>query len=170
MANHLGATLSRLVREHAYRAGDLKKLERQEAAARECLNEATRTLRAVKQRRRDTIARLDQLNVEIGERAALDTDLIRAIQDTPRSGHFEHGEFTNELVRLLKGLNRPAPTRSIVGAMVACFGFPFDTIAEREAARRRVVERLRVLSRKGAIKRLHSPDSNKEGGWLWVGL
>jgi len=170
MANHFGTALSRLIREHAYRAGDLKKLERQEAAARERLNDATRTLRAVKQRRRDTLARLDQLNVEISNLAVIDTALIRAIRDTPRLGHFEHGEFTSELVRLLKGLNRPAPTRSIVGAMVACFGFPFDSPAERDAARRRVVERLRVLAKKGAIKRLHSPDSNKEGCWIWVGL
>ncbi|RLJ63764.1 hypothetical protein [Sulfurisoma sediminicola] len=170
MANHLGSPLSRLVRERAYRAGDLKVVEQQEAAAREKIKAAVSALRAIREHRRGIEEKLKTLDAEIVKRAAFDAALIRPIRACPRLGPFRYGEFRAEMIKTLKEAARPVTTRQVVMAMVRAFGMPFAIPAEREATRRRVVETLRTLARRGAIQRLHDTSKNAEGLWLWEGL
>lgn len=170
MANHVGPTVSRLICERAYRAGDLKRLSRKEMDAKGTLRAAIAELRSVRREKLLVTARITEIDEAICVRAVLNIDQIRSIHSTPRTGPFRHGEFTAELVRLLKEAERPLPTSAIIQSMVVSFGLPYDTPTDREATRRRVVERLRVIARRGAIQRLHATDRNIEGLWRWTGI
>lgn len=158
------------MRERAYRAGDLASLEKEERSVRERLNAATREIRVLRRLLGATQTRINELDAQIIAASALDTKDIRAILATPRLGHFQHGEFTGELVRVLRAATGPLATRQIIGVVVDKFGLPYHRPEDREATRRRVVERLRVLARKGAIERMHDTASSGQGLWRWKGL
>lgn len=170
MGNHLGLQLSRLVRSRAYRAGDLERLKQEERDAREALKAATRSLRFAQRKQRAVESEIQALDVEIERRALLDISLIRSIKMTPRQGPFRHGELTASIVQLLKEAAGPATSRQVILALVEALNLPYASPAEREATRRRIVEKLRVLARRGAVTRLHDPTRSIEGIWLWVGL
>lgn len=169
MANHLGTTLSRLIRERSYKGGELRALEHKEAAAKSRAMEAQAEYRKLLSQRRQTAKHLAKLDAEIQKRSAIDPAEIRAVRAMPRKMKCRHGSVNAELVRFLREAGHPIGTTDIIAHMAAKYGKRLDTPQAREEARRWVTEKLRVLVRKNAVHRLHDTDSTVPGLWLWVG-
>ena len=98
MGNHLGARLSRLVRERAYVSGGLPEMERREASLMTDIKAVRREVREINKR----IAELDE---GIAHLSAIDTSQIRPIRPTPRRLGTKHGTFNAALVTLLRKAN-----------------------------------------------------------------
>lgn len=162
MARGISNALARVIRERAYFAGELAKADREVAAA-------STALKAAKAARRKIASKVAKLDAEI-EESKLDPTEIRAIEKKPRVRVVQHGSFTAKLVELVRDAEGAITTGQIIAYMVSHLGLQYGTPAERDKTRRCIVERLRVLARKGAIKRLHETTDNQEGVWLWVGL
>lgn len=162
MARGISNALARVIRERAYFAGELAKADREVAAA-------SNVLKAAKAARKKIASKVSKLDAEI-EQSNLDPTEIRAIQEKPRVRVTRHGTFTAKLVQLVRDAECAITTGQIIALMISHFALSYGTPDERDKTRRCIVERLRVLARKGAIKRLHDTSDNQEGVWLWVGL
>ena len=162
MARGIGNELVRVIRERAYLAGELAKADREIALIRD-------SLKAAKSVQREIAKKIVRLDEEV-ERSKLNPSEIRPIQGKPRVRVFRHGTFTSKLVDLVRDADGAIATGYIITCMVDSQGLPYSTPDERDKTRRSIVERLRVLARKGAIKRLHDTSNNQEGVWLWIGL
>lgn len=114
-------------------------------------------------------ATLKTLDENITKQLAVDPEDIRAIRRKPRSGS-KHGAIVRTIVRILVSSSEPVQTPDIVMVLVDELGWPYDTREEREIARKKVVQPLRVLVKKGAVERLHDTTKNKTGLWRWVGI
>lgn len=170
MVNHVGTFLSQLIRERAYRAGDLERLDETEDKILERIRLAKLELQKTRKKKASLAARIDELNKQIKVRADLDVTKIRTIRHTPKLGGFKYGDLTAEIVRIVKEAGQPLPTSIIVRAIVSAFNLPYDTPENRMKSRRRVTGRLQAISRKGAITRHHAFDLGVEGIWSWTGL
>lgn len=172
MANFLGVHLSRLVRERAYRAGELSKIERREAALRQKLAPLIREHQELRRARRENQARIAELDGELKEQGAeLDLDAIRPIVATPRRYVAKHGTFRAALVEyLIARQDTPIPTAPIVEHMAAKFSMPTTTAQEHRTAMRVVSRELRELVYIGAVERLIDLKNPSLRRWRWIGL
>lgn len=162
MARGISNALARLIRDRAYLGGELAKAEG-------CVAKASAALKAANSARRKITKKVATLDAQIAA-ANLDPTQIRPIAQTPRVRVVRHGSFTSEIVSVLLNANGPLATGEIIGHLIATHALPYGTPQERDKTRRSIVERLRVLTRKGAILRLHDTKNNQEGIWLWSGI
>lgn len=169
MANYLGVPLARLIRQRAYQAGEINKVGERLEVLLENVQEIQRELELKQARKALLEERLQETDRQIEAFANyLDVNDIRSIRPMPRSGQFQHGELTRFLVELLKSAEKPIPTSLIVQTAASYFGFSMATAEERDQSWRRIKQPLKIMSRKGAVKRLHDRDKNFEGAWLWI--
>lgn len=169
MAKYISNELARLIRKRAYTKGTLSWLDREESKSIADFVQLRQTIRNLREKKRQTVAQLSVLDAEIARQADIDPDEIRGIRPTPHSGS-RLGAIVRTIVRVLKDSPIPVATPDIVAVLVTELGWPYQTIEEREMARRKVVQPLRVLVKKGAVERLHDTTKNKIGLWQWVGL
>lgn len=162
MARGISNALARLIRDRAYLGGELAKADN-------CLAEASAALKAVRVSRCKIAKKVAILDAKIAA-ANLDPSQIRPITLTPRVRVVRHGSFTSEIVAVVLNARGPITTGEIIGHLIATHGLPYSNPAERDKTRRCIVERLRVLARKGAIQRLHNTNDNQEGLWSWIGI
>lgn len=171
MANFLGAPLSRLVRERAYRAGDLQKVEQRQAAIRRQVARLVREYRVLREIRKEKAALVAETDGRIKEYADLDVEAIRPICLTPRRVVARHGTFRAEIVSFLQAQNgEPIPSAPLVKHMVAKFSLPMGTVDERREVTQAVLRDLRKLTCLGTIERLPHPDDPTLRVWRWIGL
>jgi hypothetical protein len=163
MANYLGVPLARLIRQRAYQAGEISRVGERVGVLLENVQRIQRELEIEQARKASLESRLQETDRKIESFATyLDVNDIRSIRPTPRSGQFQHGDLTRFLVDLLKSTEKPIPTSLIVQTAASYFGFAMTTAEERDQSSRRVKQPLKVMSRKGAVKRLHDRDKNLE--------
>lgn len=161
MANYVGTKLSRLIKERAYRSGDLNSLQKEADELSARLKKARGTIR----QQAKAIAKLDE---QIETLSAIDPNDIRAIRATPRSLTTPHGAFRRELVDFLKKQRGPVKMDAIVDHMVKHFDMPMAPPDERLRTFQRVRRPLNVFKQKGAVKRLPSCPETGQGIWMWI--
>ena len=169
MSKFISNKLCLLIRERSYSSGALNLLDRETTAIEANFVQQRQRLREIRKEKKKLITHIGKLDAEITSQIPVEPETIRPIRNTPRFG-FKHGSLTSKVVAILIESAIPVPTKQIVLAVVAELGLPFETHEQRQDARRKVVERLRKLVKKGAITRLHDTSDNQEGLWLWVGL
>ncbi len=163
MARAISLKLARLIRERAYAAGELKKAARKAKALRLALEDA-------EAERMRAAAALQEIDVKLDKYPSIKPVLIRSIEAHPRRVELTHGAFTRELIRFLRTAQRPVTTQEIIEYQLRVFDLrKGNTAQEREWFRNKTSKRLRVMSEKGAIQRLHKRGDNKLGLWLWIG-
>lgn len=171
MPGSLSPALSRLVRERAYRAGDLQKVEQRQAAIRRQVTRLIREYRALREVRKEKAALVAETDVRIKEHADLEVEAIRPICLTPRRVVARHGTFRAEIVSFLQAQDgEPIPTAPLVKHMVTKFSLPMGTAEERREVTQAVLRDLRKLTCLGAIERLPHPDDPTLRVWRWIGL
>lgn len=169
MAKYISNELANLIRDRAYSKGDLVRLEREESEALAIFVHQRQRVRDIRQQRKVVIARLGVLDAEITKQIPVDPANIRPIRSTPKSG-LKKGSIVSAIVQILVASQTGVPTTDIVQALVSKFAWAYGNDSEKEIARRKVVQPLRVLVKKGAVQRLHDTTKNNIGVWLWVGL
>lgn len=169
MPKYISNDLCRLIRDRSYTSGALSLLDKEAAACEAIFVQQRQRLREIRKERNKLVALIGKLDAEITNQIPVAPEDIRPIRSTPRFG-FKHGSLTSKLVSILKGSSIPVPTRPIVAVVVSDLELPFETPDQRDIARRKVVERLRKLVKKGAVTRIHDTTDNQEGLWMWAGL
>ena len=169
MAKYISNELANLIRERAYTKGDLSRLERDESEALAIFVHQRQRIRDIRQQRKVVLARIGVLDAEITKQIPVDPANIRPIRSTPKSG-LKKGSIVSAIVRVLVASPTAVPTPDIVQALVSKFGWAYGSDGEKDIARRKVVQPLRVLVKKGAVQRLHDTTKNDIGLWMWVGL
>lgn len=76
-----------------------------------------------------------------------------------------HGDFTRSLLRCLRDSPEGVRTKALVEASAHALGVSLGTVQRRAVHTDRVTRRLRELTRRGFVVRLHRPDSATEGIW-----
>lgn len=161
MGNHVGARLSRLIRERAYTAGALQEMDKQ-------VEMIEAELSAAREKANDARARIEHLDQEITKLSAIEPENIRPIRAMPRIMKGAHGDFGRELIRILKEENGGTlEMLQMVRHMAAVFDLPMSTPEERERAGYLVRRRLNVFRKKGAVERMPTDSSNAPGLWRW---
>lgn len=168
-AKYISNELCLLIRERAYSRGALSSLEKQESKSLAEIDQLRKDVQSLRKQKKALSTKLNTLDAEITKQLAVDPEDIRPINRKPRSGS-KHGAIVRTIVRILVSSSEPVQTPDIVMVLVDELGWPYDTREEREIARKKVVQPLRVLVKKGAIERLHDTTKNKIGIWRWVGL
>lgn len=168
-AKYISNELCLLIRERAYSKGTLSSLEQDESQSLEYIVQQRQILRNLRKQKKALLIRISTLDAEITKQLPVDPEDIRSIRRKPRSGS-KHGAIVRTIVRILVSSAEPVQTPDIVMVLVDELGWPYDTREEREIARKKVVQPLRVLVKKGAVERLHDTTKNKIGLWRWVGL
>jgi hypothetical protein len=166
MARYISAELCHLIRKQAYTAGALNKIRRS-------ILQLDRQLLELRDKEEDIADRLAKLNVKLSRYSSIDPARIRPIAANPHTSSLPRGIFTKELVRYMREMKRPVSTYELECHLFSVFGFAPETAKERERLHRKVRKCLRVISAKGAIKRLHNPksgDGTTMGIWLWTSL
>jgi hypothetical protein len=163
MARAISLELARLIRERAYAAGDLKKEVEKAKILRLALEDAeTECIRAQ--------AVLKKIDEKLGNYPSIKPTLIRSIEAHPRRVELTHGAFTRELIRFLRTARRPVSTSEVIEYQLRVFDLEEgSTGEERKWFRNKTSKRLRVMSDKGVIQRLHERKTTKLGLWLWIG-
>lgn len=179
MANYNNNELNKIVRDFAYGQGQSKKIQW--------------LLVRLKREKQKLEDRLAQLPLEISEaKSALDIakrelakiraeaelkypklplKRVRAIIATPKIHGLQWGDFTRELVDVIKlKRGQPISTVEIMEHCSAKFNIPFDTPELRESLRERVGKRLREWAKRGVIRRLPTAKPKDMSYWVWVGL
>ena len=169
MAKYISNELANLIRDRAYTNSDLSRLERDESEALAIFVQQRQRIREVRQQRKVVLSRLGVLDAEITKQIPVDPDNIRPIRSTPKSG-LKKGSIVSSIVQILVATPTAVPTPDIVQALVSKFGWAYGNDSEKDIARRKVVQPLRVLVKKGAVQRLHDTTKNDIGLWMWVGL
>jgi hypothetical protein len=162
MRNILGARLSRLVKENAYSKGKVVSLGVEIASHQSEL----KTMRKSFKTAQESVLRTERL---IAQLSGIDVAQIRPIQSMPRVMQGKHGEFRREIVRLLKEANGPVRTSELMRVLIEEFQLPISTVEERTRAREKLRGPLLIMQKRGAIRRLPSPDAQGYGVWEWVG-
>ncbi len=161
MARYISFELAGLIRRRAYAGGDLAKAENRTKDLREQLQIAeTERQAAVK-----TIATLD---AQLSKYRSIDPTEIRSIISKPRRLDLHQGEFSAEMIWLLREMKGPVSTKEIIAHVTEVFSIVTTTPADRERLRRKVTKRLQVIAKKGAIQPLHKLEDNQMGLWLWI--
>lgn len=163
MARAISLELTRLIRERAYASGGLKKAAKKAKTLRLALEDAeAERIRAE--------ASLKELDGKIGKYPSIKPTKIRSIEAHPRRVEMTHGAFTREMIRFLRTAQRPVSTQEIIEHQLRVFDMEEGgTSEEREWFRNKTGKRLRVMSDKGAVQRLHERKTTKLGLWLWIG-
>lgn len=165
MARYIGAELSRLIRERAYTSGALKRTKRS-------ITQLNRELLELREKEKEIAVRLAKVDTALGKFASIEPARIRAIAANPHTSNLPRGVFTRELVRYMRDRERPVSTFELEQYLFGVFGISPQAAKEKERLHRKVRKCLRVISAKGAIKRLHDPESRDGktvGLWLWAG-
>jgi hypothetical protein len=147
MGNMLGVRVSRLVKENACSNGKVASLEREIATQQTELEALHRQLRTAQ----ESVVRTKKLIAQV---SSIDVATIRSIQSTPRVIEGKHGDFRREIVRLLKEAKGPVRTSGLMRILKVEFQIPFSNIEERQRAREKIRGPLRVMKKKGVIRRL----------------
>ncbi|UCV22209.1 hypothetical protein [Ferribacterium limneticum] len=144
-------------------------MEKEESLSVADFVQLRQSIRNLRRQKKELLARIGKLDAEITKQLPVDPDDIRPIRSTPRSGS-KHGAIVRTIVRILTDSDGPVRTPDIVMVLVDELGWSYGTKEEREIARKKVVQPLRVLVQKGAVIRLHDTAKNKIGLWQWVGI
>lgn len=169
MAKYISSDLCRSIQERSYSGGALVRLDKEAAEIEAAFVQQRQRLREIRKERKRVLAHIGKLDAEITKQLSVDPGEIRPVRNTPRFG-FKHGSLTSKIVAMLQASPTPVPTKQLIAKVALDLGLPLDTPDQRDNARRKVVERLRKLVKKGAISRLHDTDDNQEGLWMWEGL
>ncbi len=165
MAKYISAELARLIRSRAYASGALNKARREIAQLNHQLCE-------LRDKEEDLAARLSNINIELGRYSSINPARIRPIATNPHTSSIPRGVFTAELVRYMRQVKRPVSTYELEQYLLPVFGLSPRMAKERERLHRKVRKCLRMISAKGAIRRLHDPESRDGktvGLWQWIG-
>lgn len=168
-AKYISNDLCLLIRERAYTKGTLSSLEKEESQSLEDIAKLWHEVRNLRKQKKALQAKIGVMDAEITRQIPVDPEDIRTIRRKPRSGS-KHGAIVRTIVRVLVSATDPVQTPDIVMVLVNELGWPYNTREEREIARKKVVQPLRVLVKKGAVERLHDTTKNKIGLWQWVGI
>lgn len=166
---YISNDLCLLIRERAYTKGALSSLEKDESQSLADIAKLWQEVRNLRKQKKALLAKIGVLDADITRQLPVDPEDIRAIRRKPRSGS-KHGAIVRTIVRILVSSPEPVRTPDIVHVLVDELNWPYSTRKEREIARKKVVQPLRVLVKKGVVERLHDTTKNKIGFWLWVGL
>lgn len=166
---YISNDLCLLIREMAYSKGALLALEKEEYQSIADFVQLRQKIREVRKQKQTLLSKMGDLNTQITRQLPVEQEDIRSIRRTPRSGS-KHGAIVRTIVRILVDSPVPVSTSDIILVLVFELGWPYSNSEEREIARKKVVQPLRVLVKKGAVKRLHDTTTSKVGLWLWVGL
>jgi hypothetical protein len=169
MPKYISNDLCLLIRERAYSRGALSSLENEESLSVADFVQLRQKIRNLRKQKQALIASIGVLDAEITRQLPVDPEDIRSIRRKPRSGS-KHGAIVRTIVRILANSLTPVRTPDIVLVLVDELGWPYSTKEEREIARRKVVQPLRLMVQKGVVVRLHDTTKNKVGIWSWVGL
>jgi len=169
MPKYISNALCLLIRERAYSKGTLSSLEKEESLSVADFVQLRQSIRNLRRQKKELLAKIGKLDAEITKQLPVDPDDIRTIRSTPRSGS-KHGAIVRTIVRILTASDGPVRTPDIVMVLVDELDWPYGTKEEREIARKKVVQPLRVLVKKGAVVRLHDTTKNRVGLWQWVGI
>jgi len=159
MANYVATKLSRLIKERAYRSGDLNSLQNETDELSAQLKKKRGTIR----QQAKAIAKLDE---QIEKLSAIDPNDIRAIRATPRRLTPPQGTSRRELIDFLKKQDGPVRMDAIVNHTVKHFDMPMAPPDERLRTFQRVGRPLNVFKPKGAVKRLPSCPETGQGIWM----
>jgi hypothetical protein len=170
MANPIGYTLSRIIRQRSYTAGELKIIEERISQAQAALREARIAHKALLKEQKHLTARLAELDAELTQRSEIEPSDIYARRPIPKRYTDRYGSVVATLVELLKESDAPLTTTQIVSVMAEKFTLPQTTASERRYARKWVTAKLRVLVKKGAVVPLHDLTDNLTGLWRWTGI
>jgi len=169
MPKYISNDLCLLIRERAYSKGALSALENEESQSVADFVQLRQKIRNLRKQKQALVASIGVLDAEITKQLPVDPEDIRSIRRKPRSGS-KHGAIVRTIVRVLVSSPTPVSTPDIVLVLVVELGWPYGTREEREIARRKVVQPLRLMVQKGVVERLHDTTQNKVGIWNWVGL
>lgn len=170
MANPIGYTLSRIIRQRSYAAGELKIIEERICQSQAALHEAQIAHEALLTGQKQLVTRLAELDAELIQRSEIDPSEIYARRPIPKRYTDRYGSVVATLVELLKAADAPLTTTQIVSVMADKFALPQTTPNERRYARKWVTAKLRVLVKKGAVVPLHDLTDNLTGLWRWTGI
>lgn len=162
MANHLGAKLSRLIKERAYLAGSIPSTQHELEGIQSMLEAKSSELS-------QKMERLTELDRRIVELSAINVADIRAIKAMPRVMNGEHGSLRREIIKILKSFDEPVSSGALVEHIAAMFGYPMDTVQQRAKARKYVRDPLNLLKKHGVVVRHPSLNGSTQGRWQWVG-
>jgi hypothetical protein len=163
MARYISLDLARLIRDRAYTSGEIEKAARKAQALRS-------ELAIVEAQHAQAKAELADIDARLKDYPSIKPARIRVIKGRPRRLKLTHGAFTREMVRYLREANGPVSTYELRIHLSEVFGIQEGTtLAEREWFRKKVARRLRHIADKGALQRLHNPDANDIGVWVWIG-
>jgi hypothetical protein len=163
MALHISHELARLISDRAYATGDVRKAERRLSALRLQVELAEKSSIQAK----SALAAIDS---QLGQHKSIDTSHIRAISKQPRRLHLAHGAFTREIIRYMKTANRPVTSTELKDHLGSVFpALTQKTVEERKFLKQKLSRQIRKITEKGAIQRLHDPEKNSIGIWLWIG-
>lgn len=168
-AKYISNELCLLIRERAYSRGALSALEKDESQSIADFVQLRQKIRNLRKQKQALIASIGVLDAEITSQLPVDPEDIRPILRKPRSGS-KHGAIVRTIVRVLVSSPTPVCTPDIILILVDELGWPYGTREEREIARRKVVQPLRLMAHKGVVERLHDTTQNKVGIWRWIGL
>ncbi|MGZ8258132.1 MAG: hypothetical protein ACXWTR_03040 [Methylotenera sp.] len=161
MANKIGKTLSRLIKEHAYLAGSLPAIQKE-------AEEFQSRLEASIEKLSKGNSRLVELGKQITELSAIDPADIRVIKAKPRKMQGDHGRLRRELVQVLQQHDEPVESGELVQYIVNLFSYPFDTPSQKRLARNAINGPLNLFKKRGVVIRHPSLDGSSQGRWQWV--
>jgi hypothetical protein len=161
MARYVSLELAGLIRLRAYAGGALTKAEKRTKYLRE-------QLQIAETERQAAVSNIADLDAQLTKYRSIDPADIRPIVSKPRRLDLHHGEFSAELIWLLREMKAPVSTQEIIAHVTDVFSIPMTTLADRERLRRKVTKRLQVMAKKGAIQPLHKLQDNQMGLWLWI--
>ena len=145
-AKYISNELCLLIRERAYSRGALSALERMSLSPLRTLCNCDKDPKSP-EAKQALIASIGVLDTEITSQLPVDPEDIRPILRKPRSGS-KHGAIVRTIVRVLVSSPTPVCTPDIILILVDELGWPYGTREEREIARRKVVQPLRLMAHK----------------------
>ena len=162
MALLISHELARLISARAYATGDVRKAEHRVRALRLQAELAEKICLQAK----SALAAIDS---QLSQHKSIDTSHIRAISRRPRRLQLSHGAFTREIIRYMKTANRPVTSIELKDYLSRVFpALKQETVEEREFLKQKLSRRIRNIAEKGVIQRLHDPEKNDIGVWLWT--